>query len=186
MTRGEFMKIYLLANNVRSTYNVGSLFRLADAVGVTKLFLTGYTPYPKKENDTRPAYVSAKTDKELRKTGLEGIKNVPWEHYDMAVDAIKKLKGSGVKVVAIEQSPKSQDYLKYFADLSSRAETRDPVTKICFIVGHEREGVDGELLELADAVIEIPMRGKGKSLNVAMAATVVLYSLLSTQPTPSS
>lgn len=163
------MDIFLLVDNVRSIYNVGSLFRLADAVGITKLYLTGYTPYPKWRNDNRPAYVAANTDKELRKTGLEGVNNVPWEHYENASKIVAKLKGGGVKIVVIEQLPESQNYLSYLKKLKG--------VPVCFIVGHEREGVRQELLDQADAAIEIPMFGKGKSLNVAMAATVVLYGL---------
>jgi len=165
------METFLLVNNVRSIYNIGSLFRLADAVGLSKLYLTGFTPYPKKTDDDRPAYVATKTDQAIKKTALEGLGNVAWEYHPNAVDVCQKLKGDGVLLVGIEQTSTSLNYLDYLKSdhfLESQA--------VCFIVGHETGGVDQDVLDLCDKVIEIPMLGKGKSLNVAMSATVVLYS----------
>ncbi|MCX6783477.1 MAG: TrmH family RNA methyltransferase [candidate division WWE3 bacterium] len=167
------MKIYLLADNVRSCYNVGSLFRLADATAVTKLYLTGYTPYPLSDNDARPRYVAAKTSKEIAKTALESFNSVAWEHDEAAIDLIEKLKKDGVTVVAVEQSSQSINYINFIKSITTKSQIN-----ICFVLGHETEGLSKDVIKACDAAIEIPMLGAGKSLNVAMAATVVIYSLL--------
>ena len=107
------METFLLVNNVRSIYNTGSLFRLADAVGVSKLYLTGFTPYPKMADDERPPYVTTKIDHAIKKTALEGLGNVAWEYQTSAIDVCKKLKSDGVMLVAIEQTSNSQNYLDF-------------------------------------------------------------------------
>ena len=163
--------VYLLVNNVRSAYNVGSLFRLCDAVRVEKLFLTGYTPYPKTAGDNRPAYVASRADRAIRKAGLAGVSSVPWEHHENPIKICQELKKQCVKIVSIEQSEVSQNYLSFLRSLKYT----DGI-KVCFVVVHERDGVDKELLAISDAVLDIPMKGEGKSLNVAMAATVVLFA----------
>lgn len=168
------VKTSLLANNIRSAYNVGSLFRLGDAVGIEKLYLTGYTPHPKMDNDLRPAYVAAQTHRILQKTGLAGIESVPWKHSENALEIINQLKINGVKIISIERYTGSLNYLDYLKEHKAELEK----SGVCFIVGHERDGVDPEILKVSDAIVEIPMKGLGNSLNVAMAATVVLYSLI--------
>lgn len=152
-------KVYLLVDNVRSLYNVGSLFRSADAVGVDKIYLSGYSGVE---------IINGKTQlhTKLNKTGLEGV-NTPWEYVDDPQNLIAKLKQNRVSIYALETTPGSKDYAKIKYNFP-----------LCLIAGHEREGVNQKLLELADNIIKIPMHGKGKSLNVAVAASIALYEII--------
>jgi 23S rRNA (guanosine2251-2'-O)-methyltransferase len=153
-------EIYVLANNIRSLYNVGSLFRLCDGVGVTKLFLCGMTGAP---------YERLKYERQrnqIAKTALEGLANVPWEYHEDALTVIGQLKVDGVQLVALEQTPTSHLY--------TSAVYQSPV---CLILGHEADGVESRVLDEVDMAVEIPMAGAGKSLNVISAASVMLYHL---------
>ena len=144
--------IILLAHNIRSLWNVGSLFRTADAFGVEKIFLTGYTATPPR--------------REISKTALGAEEFVLWEQMDDPVKAIKKLQKKGFTIVALEQARGAVD-LKDFVSPS----------KVCLIVGHEVLGVPKELLKLCDSVVHIPMHGKKESLNVSVAAGIALHRL---------
>ncbi len=146
-------KIYILLNNIRSLHNVGSIFRTSDGAGVKKLYLCGQTGYPPRE--------------EITKTALDAEEIVPWEYYIDPLDCIKKLKKRGIQIVALEQTEKSVDYKKF-----------RPKYPTCLVVGHEIDGVSEEILELCDDVIEIPMQGKKKSLNVSVALGVAVYRLV--------
>jgi tRNA G18 (ribose-2'-O)-methylase SpoU len=152
--------LYVIANNIRSLYNVGSLFRLADGVGVDKLYLCGITGAP---------FEDLKHDRQRRqiaKTALEGLNSVAWEYCQDAVQLATQLKADGIQIAALELTDTSLDYLqaKYHSS-------------ICLILGHETDGVDNELLQLADLTISLPMYGQGKSLNVITAASVALYHI---------
>jgi 23S rRNA (guanosine2251-2'-O)-methyltransferase len=153
-------EIYVLADNIRSLYNVGSLFRLADAVGVRKLYLCGLTGAPHQTIRYR------RQREQIAKTALAGLESVEWEYRENAVDLIKELKEQGVQIVALEQTAASQPY-----NMTSYA------SPICLILGHERDGVHSDLLDLIDIAVEIPMYGQGKSLNVISAASICLYSM---------
>jgi tRNA G18 (ribose-2'-O)-methylase SpoU len=144
--------IILLAHNVRSLWNVGSLFRTSDAFGVEKLILTGYTALPPR--------------REISKTALSAEESVPWEHSDHPDEAIRRLRADGYSIVALEQTPESFPLEEY-----------RPPERICLIVGHEVTGVDRQILALCDASVEIRMLGAKESLNVAVAAGVALYHL---------
>lgn len=147
-------QLYALLSNLRSLHNVGSIFRTADGAGVSKIFLCGETGYPPRE--------------EIAKTALGAEEAVPWEYFIDPADCIRKLKKQGVQIVALEQTKKSIDYRKFKSD-----------RPICLVLGHEVSGVSDPLLALCDAFIEIPMRGKKQSLNVAVAFGVAVYGLLS-------
>ena len=144
--------MFVLLDNIRSAWNVGSIFRTCDGAGVGKLYLTGYTPYPPRQD--------------ISKVALGAEENVPWEYHADPLKLIKKLKRQGIKIVAVEQTDCSLDYKRF---ISKKGE------KLCFVFGNEVEGVSPELLELADQVVEIPMYGKKRSLNVAVAVGVTLY-----------
>lgn len=152
-------EIYLLINNVRSLYNIGSIFRTADAVGITKIFLGGYSGVAK---------IGQKTDlhPKLSKTALAGI-NIDWEHCPNTLTKISELKRNGVKIYSLELTDKaiSYDQTKYDFPL-------------CLVVGHERDGVDQEIIEQSDETIYIPMNGAGKSLNVSVATAVAFYEII--------
>ncbi len=147
--------ISAILHDIRSSHNVGSMFRTADALGVEKLFLTGYTPAPK-DKFNRP-------NKEISKVALGGEMTVAWEFSEDVFDVIKKLKKAGVEIVAIEQSSKSVDYKDF--SLSG------PTT---FIFGNEVDGVPEKILDLCDKIVSIPMKGKKESLNVSVAFGIAL------------
>ena len=148
----------LILHNIRSEQNAGSLFRTADAVGISKIYLIGYTPAPV-DRFGRPS-------KGLAKASL-GAEALPWEKKKTIQPLLKKLKAEGFQIVAIEQSASSVDYKK--VKLAG---------KIAFMLGNEVEGISAAILKLADIVAEIPMRGKKESLNVAVAGGVALFRIL--------
>ncbi|MDO8600793.1 MAG: RNA methyltransferase [bacterium] len=142
--------LYVICRNIRSRENVGSLFRTADAFGVGKIFLTGFTPTPPHEK--------------ISKTALGAENFVPWEKIFSTARLIKKLRAEGFEIVALEQSRKSIDIGGYRLK-----------KKIALIVGNEVSGIPQAILKQCDCVIEIPMRGKKESLNVAVAFGVGAY-----------
>jgi len=148
------MKFAVIAHNIRSIMNVGSLFRTADGAGVDMLYLTGYTPGP----DTHP--------EKIGKTALGAESSVSWRRMRRAGDVIRQLKAQGVQIVALEQTKKSIDYRKF-----------KPKRPFALMLGNEVTGIRNMSHNIFDAVIEIPMRGDKESLNVAVAFGVVAYEL---------
>ncbi|MSR73287.1 TrmH family RNA methyltransferase [Candidatus Parcubacteria bacterium] len=161
MVYGVNMKSYVILHNIRSIHNVGSIFRTADAVGVTKIFLTGYTPTPV-DRFSRPR-------KDLAKVALGAEKDIPWEYFKNPSGLIRKLRAVGVFVVAIEQAPRAINYKK------ARTRIKFPVA---FVYGNEVEGITPKILKECDIIAEIPMSGKKESLNVSVSAGITLFSLL--------
>ncbi len=159
-------KIVIIANNLRSTHNIGSLFRTADGLGINKIYLTGYTPYPMVLNDQRLPHISKKIDLAIAKTALGAHKTVPFEHHDNITTLIKQLKLDNYKIIALEQTKNSLNIINY-----------QPPKKIALLIGREVEGIEPELLELADDIIVIPMLGKKESFNVVQATAIALYHL---------
>lgn len=151
--------VAILLYNIRSTHNVGSIFRTADAVGAKKIYISGYTPAPL-DRFGRPR-------KDIAKVSLGGEKSVPWESVADPLKLIATLKADGYMVVALEQDARSIDYKAFV-----------PTEKILFIVGNEVGGVEKEILDQADAIIEIPMVGEKESLNVSVAFGVALFRIL--------
>jgi len=147
---------YLIIENVRSAYNVGAMFRTADGAGFDKIFLIGYTPTP----IDRFGRVQA----EISKTSLGASAIIPWAKAESSVEVIAKLQADGCTVVAIEQSARSV----------SLAEFVVPDT-VAYVMGNEVGGVTDETLALADVVVDIPMLGQKESLNVSVAAGIVMY-----------
>jgi len=176
--------IFLILENVYDTYNIGGLFRLADAIGVEKLYLCGQMEIP--------------PNPKIKKASIGTYKIVPWEYKTTVKEAIEEIKskvknqkskikvknqsfdvaqddpersrmGQKLQVIAVEQSAKSIPYTK--ADYS---------TPVALIVGNETFGVLPETLELADQIVEIPMWGINKSLNVIVSAAIVSYQVMST------
>jgi tRNA G18 (ribose-2'-O)-methylase SpoU len=145
--------IYALLDNVRSLHNVGAIFRTSDAILLQKLFLCGITGFPPK--------------KEISKTALGAEEVVPFEYRETAVEVIKELKKKGVQIVAVELAHGSKPY--------NEAKYKFPV---CFVFGHEVEGVSDEVMELVDAAIEVPMLGRANSLNVATCYGIIVYEAL--------
>lgn len=158
--------IILIAHNIRSTHNVGSLLRTAEGLGVQKVYLTGYTPYPQQDNDDRLPYIAQKLDKQIIKTALGAEKLVSWHHVTSIQPLIVSLKNDGFIIAALEQS-----------DASLKLPTYQPPERIALLVGREVEGVEPEVLALCSCIIEIPMFGHKESFNVVQAAAMALYHL---------
>lgn len=165
MPKGE-RKLILVAHNIRSANNVGSLLRTADGLGVDNVYLTGYSPYPAKQNDPRLPHLRLKLERRIHKTALGAEDSVSWEHQENLMSLIPKLKADGFMVLALEQTPRS-------IELSKFRVKKD----VALIVGNERTGVEEEILALCDQGLVIPMAGQKESFNVAVAAAIALYHL---------
>jgi 23S rRNA (guanosine2251-2'-O)-methyltransferase len=152
------MNNVLILHNVRSVQNVGAMFRTADAAGINKIYLTGYTPTPLDR--------FGRIRRDLAKSALGAEEFVPWEQKKMIGPLIAKLKRDGFKVIAIEQDEKSIDYKKVKLK-----------NKNAFIVGAEVTGIPKNVLDKCDVIAEIPMRGKKESLNVSVALGIALFRM---------
>lgn len=159
-------KIVVIAHNLRSAHNVGSLLRTADGMGVDKVYFTGYTPYPLSEDDGRLPHIAAKIDKQINKTALGAQNFVDWQRQIDVAKLLSDLKREGFTVAALEQTPRSIKLSKF-----------EPPAKVAVILGREVEGIEPEVLELADVALEIPMLGHKESLNVVQAAAIAFYHL---------
>ncbi|MDQ2932799.1 MAG: TrmH family RNA methyltransferase [bacterium] len=149
----------LLLDNIRSTHNVGAIFRTADTVGISTIYCVGTTPTPIDR--------FGRDRKDISKVSLGAENSIAWEHIEDATDIVKKLKKEGFTIIALEQDATSTDYKKV-----------TPSEKILIILGNEVDGVSKEILKLADTIAEIPLKGEKESLNVSVAAGVFLYRLL--------
>jgi len=145
--------LIVLVDNVRSLYNVGSIFRTSDGAMIEKLILAGFTPYPPR--------------KEIEKTALGSTKSVPWEYTKHPTETIQKLKERGYKICCLELTDRSIHY-------NDIKKTDFP---ICLVIGNEINGVSKEVIELCDLAIEIPMYGIKQSLNVAVAYGIAVFEL---------
>ena len=157
-------EIIVIAHNIRSTHNVGALFRTAEGFGIKKILLSGYTPYPRLENDSRLPHISEKLTSQIHKTALGAEMIVPFTYSEQP--PIEALKRDGYRIVGLEQDPASVTLTSYEAP-----------EKIALILGEEVEGIPMELLSQCDDIIEIPMVGKKESFNVSVAAGIALYQL---------
>ena len=150
---------YILLHDIRSVFNVGAIFRTADALGITKIFLSGYSPTPLDRFGNKR--------QDFAKVSLGAEDSVAWESIPDPLVLIDTLKKDGVEIVAVEQNSRSVDY--------KNVEVEVPTL---FIFGREVEGIEEQLLAKADVIAEIAMHGKKESLNVAVAAGIVLFRLL--------
>ena len=149
----------LILPDIRSALNVGAIFRTADAVGISKIYLTGYTP--------RPTDKFGRIQKDIAKSALGAEKFISWEYKKTLIPLILNLKKQGYEIVALEQDEKAIDYRKY----------KKP-TKLAFILGPEVTGLNKKILNNCDKIVEIPMHGKKESLNVSVACGVALFKIL--------
>ncbi len=159
-------QIRLILHDLRSTHNVGALFRTADGLGVEYLYLTGYTAYPAKADDKRLPHLAAKADRQIDKTALGAQKTVPWRQSSKPLKIIQQLKADGFKLVALEQTAAATS----LPDFSASAKT-------ALLVGSEMTGLPPRLLALSDAQVQIPMFGAKESFNVAVAGAMALYHI---------
>jgi 23S rRNA (guanosine2251-2'-O)-methyltransferase len=162
--------ILVVADNVRSLDNVGLLFRLCELARVEKLYLTGYTGYPRQAKDRRPEAVILRHNNRIAKTAVYAVDHQPWEYVADPVPLVQGFKQAGKQVLALEQTDQSVPYLK--------VPVTDYQLPVTLILGHERQGVRQELLELADIIVDIPILGLGNSHNVAVATGIILYHIL--------
>lgn len=144
--------IAVLLENIRSLYNVGSIFRTSDGAGVGKLIISGYTGYP-----PRP---------EIDKSALGSVESVPWERVPNQFEAVRGLRSAGWNIIALEHTRSSVSYRDAVYDFPA-----------CIVLGNEVKGITDELLELCDMAVEIPMFGVKQSLNVSVAFGVLAYHL---------
>lgn len=161
------LPIFLVVDNVRSLDNVGLIFRLCELAKIDRIYLSGYTGHPRIENDDREEGLIARQEHRIMKTAVYAVPHQPWVYVEDPVPIVAQLKEQGAQIVALEQTKQSVVYHQTSYTLP-----------LVLIVGHEREGVRQELLELADTLIEIPILGVGNSHNVATATGIVLYHVL--------
>jgi tRNA G18 (ribose-2'-O)-methylase SpoU len=147
---------YLIIENVRSAYNVGAMFRTADGAGVQKIFLVGYTPSPIDR--------FGRIQTEISKTSLGASETIPWEAVDTTAQVIPMLQANGCFVVAVEQSDRSISLKDFVVP-----------DHVAYVLGSEVVGVDDVTLGLVDQVVDIPMLGTKESLNVSVAAGIIMY-----------
>lgn len=150
-----------ILNNIRSSHNVGSIFRTADAAGVEKIYLCGITPGP------RDKY--GRINQKLAKVALGAEYSVSYEHYKSAAALIKKLKKEGYKILALEQHKKSVNIFKFKSVKKF---------KYALILGEETKGLPESILRQSDKILEIPQRGKKESLNVSVAFGIAIFQLI--------
>src|SRR3989344_2672980 len=147
--------IYIVLDNVLDTYNIGAIFRLADAVAATKVYLCGQTETPPNHR--------------IKKASINTTEWVAWSYAPSAVEALQELKSqnTNLKIYAVEQDKRSVKY--------DSVEYEFP---LALVVGHESEGVSKEVLDMADAIVELPMWGVNKSLNVMVSLGIVLFEAM--------
>ncbi len=143
--------VIVLVDNVRSLYNVGSIFRTSDGAMIEKLILTGYTPHPPR--------------KEIEKTALGATKSIPWEYVASPLEAVDAIRSDGYRLCCLELTNESVPYF-------SAHRTDFP---LCLIIGNEITGVSKELIAQCDMGFEIPMFGTKQSLNVAVAYGIAVF-----------
>ena len=147
--------VVVVLDNIRSMHNVGSVFRTADAFLLEGIYLCGYTPQP--------------PHRDIQKTALGATETVSWVHYKLVTDALQALKSAGYRILAVEQTEGSVS-LQYF--------NADPGEKLAVVFGNEVSGVEEAALGLCDGSVEIPQFGMKHSLNIAVAAGIVLWELV--------
>ena len=145
--------IIVVCENIRSLYNVGSIFRTLDGIRAEKLYLCGYTGCPPR--------------KEIDRVSLGAEESVPWEYERDALKVIERLKKEGFQVIALEHTDSSMNFMKY--------DYRFPVA---IVLGNEDIGISNETIKMCDSAVEIPMFGVKQSLNVATACGIIGYELV--------
>ncbi|MFI5144823.1 MAG: RNA methyltransferase [Ignavibacteria bacterium] len=146
--------VHVICDNIRSIYNVGSIFRTSDAALIEKLYLSGYTPHP-----PRP---------EIEKVALGSTNSVPWEYHKSPLEIAQRLKSSGIKIVPLELTTNSKNYF----DLSN---TDFP---LCLVLGNELTGVSNDVIDIADFALEIPQYGFKHSMNVSVSYGIAVFELV--------
>lgn len=147
--------VYLVLDNIEDTYNIGSLFRLADAIAATKLFICGNSEYPPSSRIHKAA------------VGTENW--VPWEKHSKTTEVLANLKEQGVQIISVEQSKNSTSYKK----LNDKIKL-----PVAIVIGNETDGVSKEVLDASNIIVELPMYGINHSFNVWGSAAIIGYKVL--------
>lgn len=151
----EKLPVIVVLDNVRSAYNVGSVFRTADAFLIEAIYLCGITAYP--------------PHKEIQKTALGSTETVAWKYFSTTLEAVDELKKMDYKVFAVEQTEKSI--------LLHNVKRQTSNDKLAVVFGHEVNGVQQEIIDVCDGCIEIPQEGTKHSLNISVSAGIVLWEI---------
>lgn len=161
MTMSE---IIVIAHNIRSTHNIGSIFRTCEGFGVTKIIISGYSPYPKLPDDSRLPHIESKLTLQIHKTALGAETMVPFEHQE--TPDLDYFRNQGFTIVGLEQDERSIKLNNYTCP-----------EKIVLLLGEEVHGITNDLRDQCNDLIEIPMVGQKESFNVSVAAGIALYAL---------
>lgn len=166
--------IIVIAHNIRSTHNIGAIFRTCEGFGIGKIILSGYSPYPAlPHGDTRLPHIREKLTAQIHKTALGAEILVPFEYRE--IPDIAALKQAGYRIVGLEQDDRSAMLPDYTTP-----------SKVVLLLGEEVEGITSDMRNLCDDLIEIPMIGQKESFNVSVATGIALYGLTCAQSTHSS
>ncbi|MFZ1249891.1 MAG: TrmH family RNA methyltransferase [Candidatus Microsaccharimonas sp.] len=157
-------EIIVIAHNIRSTHNIGAIFRTAEGFGVKKIILSGYSPYPKTMPDTRLPHIADKLTSQIHKTALGAEELVPFEYQESP--NFETLRQSGYRIIGLEQAANSIALPLY-----------ESPGKVALLIGEEVHGIPTDLLKQCQDIIEIPMVGKKESFNVSVATGIALYQL---------
>jgi 23S rRNA (guanosine2251-2'-O)-methyltransferase len=159
-------EIVLVVHDIRSCHNVGSLLRTAEGLGISKVYFTGYTPYPVTKNDDRLPHISRKLTEQIHKTALGAEISQPWEHHPDITELLTQLRKDGFALDGLEQDINAVPLHSYTSP-----------EKVALVLGSEVTGMDPALLKLLDLALEIPMFGQKESFNVVQAAAMALHQL---------
>lgn len=148
------MEKYIILDSIRSMQNVWAIFRNADGAGFNKLIMTGHTPFPPR--------------KDISKTAIWAENYIDWEYHKDIEKILKNLKSDGFKIYSVELDEKSVEYTELFHENHE---------KVALVMGNEITGVSKKVLEMSDKIVIIPMRWQKESLNVSVAAGIVMYAV---------
>ena len=158
-------EIVVIAHNIRSTHNIGAIFRTAEGFGVKRIILSGYSPYPRLARDQRLPHIADKLTDQIHKTALGAETLVPFTYHEKK-PPLEELKTEGYRIVGLEQDDRSIMLPDYHTP-----------AKLALILGEEVEGITSDMRDLCDDLIEIPMVGQKESFNVSVATGIALYGL---------
>jgi tRNA G18 (ribose-2'-O)-methylase SpoU len=162
------IKVHILLPDIRSAYNVGSIFRSADCFGIEKIYLSGTTPTP----IDRFGRSNSGAQKEISKTALGAEKDIPWEYLEDVGRLLTKIKKDNFTIVSIEQDKRSvvlKDFLKI--------KKQNNIQNILLVFGNEVDGINKDILKKSDYIVEIPLKGNKESLNVSVCAGLIMHIL---------
>lgn len=161
--------IVIILSDVRSCYNVGSIFRTADAAGASEIALCGITPYPRVTGDTRAERIIENNTRMIHKTALDAENSVKFSYFETTLQAVEHYSCQAYQIVALENKvPGTQNVFEY--------KTKDE--NIALVVGSETDGLGDKIIKKSSATVEIPMYGIKNSLNVSVAVGIALYEII--------